>query len=104
MTCTVCRLPRPAVYLGACGQCNGLRLAAARTFSAAADAVRMVRALGAESRAGRKRPPVGHEVLEHAVLRVDYASQECVRLGMWPAERFTRRPPWFYGDERSNTR
>jgi hypothetical protein len=104
MTCAVCCLPWPVVYLGACTRCNALRLAAVRAFITASDAVRLARALGAESRAGHKRPPRGHDVLERAVLRVDYASQECVRLGMWPSARSTRRPPWFYGDERSNAR
>jgi hypothetical protein len=104
MTCSVCCLPWPIVYLGACVRCNELRLIAARAFVAASDAVRLARALGAESRAGHRRPPRGHDVLERAVSRVDYANQECERLGMWSAVRSTRRPPWFYGDERSNTR
>jgi hypothetical protein len=104
MACSVCCLPWPIVYLGACYRCNAMRLAAARTFVAAADAVRLARLLGAEPRTGHKRPPTGHDVLERAVLRVDYADQQCVRLGMWSAARSTRRPPWFYGDERSNTR
>jgi hypothetical protein len=101
MTCSVCCLPWPIVYLNACARCNELRLSAARALVAASDAVRLARALGAEPQG---LPARRHDVLERAVSRVDYANQECERLGMWSAARSTRRPPWFYGDERSNTR
>jgi hypothetical protein len=103
MTCLVCALPSTMLYRDACERCNTIRLRAAREFIHAAEAVRLMSRAGMRVTAQRRRPPIGRNRLEHAVNRLHRADQECVRLLLWPAERSTIRPPWFYGDERSNT-
>lgn len=104
MICGVCGLPSTALYRDACERCNGDRLAAASEFIHAAEAVRLMSRAGAHIVAHHRRPPKYRSPLEHAMHRLDAANIQCVRLKMWPAERSTRKPPWFYGDERSNTR
>lgn len=106
MTCIVCDQPSAKFYRYACETCNTSRLRAAREFIHAGEAIRLMVGFGTrETRpVPRRRPPTGRGRLERAISRLHYASMECVRLKMWPAERSTRKPPWFYGDERSNTR
>jgi len=83
---------------GICVHCHVDRWQAAREYDHAAAEVRLYELLGAagDSRAGR-------QALTAAIHRVQDADARCVELGMWPATRSTRRPLWFYGDERSNT-
>ena len=87
---------------GFCVTCHRARLAAAHDYEMAAAEVRLWELLGAVP-SGRGKPPPGHSALAAAMRRVAEAEEKCIRLKIWPAERGTRRPPWFYGDERSNT-
>lgn len=105
MICVVCNLYASALYRGACERCNTARLCAAREFIHAAEALRVMTSVGIRAIPGyRRRPPSRRGPIEHAMFRLGIANAECVRLRMWSAERSTKRPPWFYGDERSNTR
>jgi len=99
MTCGVCNLYASALYRDACERCNTSRLHAAREFIRAAEPVRLMSRAGVRVTTSRPRSR-----LAHALVRLAEADARCVRLKMWPVERSTKRPPWFYGDERSNTR
>lgn len=105
MTCGVCLLPSTRYYRDACEPCNIARLRAAVEYIHAAEAIRLMTLPGSQDvgRHLRRRPPIGRDWLSHAINRLHYADAECVRLRLWPAERSTKKPPWFYGDERSNT-
>lgn len=90
MTCVVCDQPSTRFYRYACETCNTARLHAAREFIHAAEAIRLMVGFGTREveRRPRRLPPIGRrQRLEHAISRLHYASQECVRLKMWPAER-----------------
>jgi hypothetical protein len=101
--CTVCRLPSHLLYRGACERCNEMRLLAVREFIHATEATRLLGQLGITD-AYARRVRKGTRALERAIDRVRAADARCMQLRMWRSERSTRRPPWFYGDERSNTR
>lgn len=104
--CPVCRAYATALYQGACWLCAIKRYDAVLVFIRAADQVREMGKMGATITADKRRAPGGrpHHPLTLALDRLARADAECVRLGLWKSERTTRRPPWFYGDERSNTR
>lgn len=77
---------------GVCDPCARGRYAAAVEFENAAADVRLTTYLGARwVPAGGRRPPRAHPVLEQAVLRLEFAERECVRLKMWPARPRTER-------------
>lgn len=101
--CPVCRLPSKRLYRDACDECNRRRQSAAIEFIHAAEAVRLMSRAGARvtTTIHSRRHRNGH--VEHAIARLAKANSACIALGMWTAERSTRRPPWFYGDERSNS-
>ena len=105
MICIVCRRRVRTLYRGACEGCNLARLHAANEYIHAANMVRLMAGFGATvTTDGRRILPTGHGRFERALARLGYADRKCVRLKMWRPDRSTRRPPWFYGDERSNTR
>lgn len=102
--CLVCRGVAKRLWRGACYSCAIDRYNAAVEFIHAADAVRLLTEMGAKVSAERYRPPSSRHPLIRAMDRLHLADEGCIRLGMWSGTRSTRRSPWHYGDERSNTR
>lgn len=100
--CPVCGERYATPWRGTCHPCAVERYAAVVEFVQAAEAVRYLKRIGVEiptSGLYHVAPNVAHP-LTHAIARMNAADAECVRLGLWKAERKTRKPPWHYGDER----
>jgi hypothetical protein len=87
---------------GFCVSCHLARRAAAHEYDLAAAEVRLWDMLGAATK-GPGHSAAGASALSAAIRRVSAADELCIRLKIWSAARSTRRPSWFYGDERSNT-
>lgn len=89
---------------GVCDPCSRLRITAAVDYIRAADAVRVLAKVGIgwEIRGGFY--PDQSNGFAALLERVKTAEHRCEELKMWPRHGGTKRPPWFYGDERGNAR
>lgn len=88
---------------GICDSCQRLRQAAALDYMRAADEVRILDSLGVRWAVLSGVRPQIHSPFARMLDRVKDAERRCVELKMWPDSWTTKRPPLFYGDERSNT-
>lgn len=81
------------VASGLCVDCHLTRFRAVHEYERAADEARLLAHMFPPPYVlGQIPMPVAA-----AMKRVQAADERCVELGMWSAERTTKRPPSFYG-------
>jgi hypothetical protein len=82
---------------GVCQDCHVARHRAAVEYEHAAAEVRLWESLLPGSIYVKGKTP---QAITAAMHRVRAADARCVALGMWPAERVTKHPSSYYGDDR----